>query len=180
MGNDSAPTIDPGFELNDGRVARIACSKLLDVVHDHLHWAARTHSQEIGHGDVHGRPLAPVIPANGHWMQADALLGESQRDRQLLLHLVRHLAGGPDLDSSLVIDPYDAGVGFQVRLMLSGYSKGMLDDEVGLGKALLEVTLAPRIADKGIGGDFQRSGESDITVHLRMQDRSILPQSLQR
>src|SRR5262245_55742641 len=73
MGDDGALTLDPRFELDDGSVARIACGQFLDVVHDHLHWAASAHGQEVGHGDVHGRTLAPVVPANGHWIQADAL-----------------------------------------------------------------------------------------------------------
>ena len=71
-------------------------------------------------------------------------------------------------------------MGLQVGLVLSRYRIGVLDDEVSLGKARIDVALAPRIPGKGIGGMLQRSGEPDIAVYLGMQDGSVLPQSLQR
>ena len=68
----------------------------------------------------------------------------------------------------------------EVDLVLSGHHKGVLDVEVCLGKALIDVALAPCTAGKSVGGILQRSREADIAVHLGMQDESILPQSLQR
>ena len=53
---------------------------------------------------------------------------------------------------SLVVEPYEAGVGLQVSLVLSRHRKSVLDDEVRLGKALVDIALAPRIPGKGIEG----------------------------
>src|SRR2546425_10664105 len=64
--------------------------------------------------------------------------------------------------------------------MLSRHSKSVLNDEVSLGKALVDVALAPRIPSKGIGGLLQWPGEPEIAVDLGMQDGSSLPQSLER
>ena len=71
-------------------------------------------------------------------------------------------------------------MGFQVGLVLSRHRKGVFDDHVSLGKALVDVALAPGIPSKGIGGLFQRSGEPDIAVDLGMQDGHPLPQRLER
>ena len=54
MRHHGAISLDPGFELDNRRMAGIARRQLLDVVHDHPHRAASTPRQKIGQGDVHG------------------------------------------------------------------------------------------------------------------------------
>ena len=81
MRHQGAVALDPGFELDNRRVAGIAGGQLLDVVHDYPHRAPGTHRQGVSQGNVHGGALAPVVAANGDRIQTDAFLGEPERDR---------------------------------------------------------------------------------------------------
>jgi hypothetical protein len=81
MRYESPLTFHPRFELDNRRVAGIAGGQLLDVVHHYLHRAASTHRQGVGQGNIHRGSLAPVVTANSDRIEADALLGEPQRNR---------------------------------------------------------------------------------------------------
>ena len=66
MGYHGAIPLDSGFELDHGGVPRIAGGEFFQVVHHHSHRASRMDRQEIGHRNVHGGTLPPVISANGY------------------------------------------------------------------------------------------------------------------
>src|SRR3989442_6065786 len=79
MRHQGAVALDPGFELDNRRVAGIAGGQLLDVVHDYPHRAPRTHRPGVSQGNVHGGAPAPVVAAHCDRIQTDAILCVTER-----------------------------------------------------------------------------------------------------
>ena len=79
-------------------------------------------------------PLPPKSPLPG---------GHVYAFRQLLAHLEGHLAVHPGLHPAGVVQKDHRGVGLDVGLVLVVGLERMLQYEIGLGEALLDIAVAP-------------------------------------
>ncbi len=153
-----------GFDLDDRGVARIAGGEFFLVIHHQLYRPSGFFGQEINHGEIHEIALAAEIAADINGIKVEFFLRQLERVGDLLAHAVGHFAARPELRRAVGRRADDAGMRLDVTLMHHRRGKSVLDDDVRLAKAGLEIAFAPGDIDKIVGRLLQRLGQP-LVVH---------------
>ena len=172
-GGDGSVLLDAGLDPHDGGVTGIHCGEFLGVLHDELDRPPGCLGQQVadvGPGDVH---LSAERPSEVGGVGGDLLLGQLVDAGELIASNRTHLRRHPELDLALRVDPDQGGVGLYVRLVAVRRLIGALDDHVGLGKTLLDVTLGSGDAVNEIGWCFLGL-DSHVAVEVRVQQGAVL------
>ena len=129
---------------DDGRMRGIAGGEFFPRAHHDLHRTLGPLRQEVGDGQVTRVALAPEIAPDRDDVHADVLLPEPQRVRQLPTRPEWRFAGTPGVDPAVLVEGYHAGKGLQIALVTAGDGKRVLQDDLGLAKALTYIAFGPR------------------------------------
>ena len=95
--------------------------------------------------------LTPKVAADIDVVKQELLLRYPGRSRQGLACIVGHLAAHPDMHAAAVVDVDKHGLWFDVALV-DALHVGILENEIGLGKAALQVTFCEKGPVVGIEG----------------------------
>src|SRR5439155_5011362 len=127
------------LEVNDGLGRRGVSQHVHFAAHDVLDGPEHSHRQRGDHQllEVDLAAEAASYLSGGH---ADLVLGQPERLRELVADVERRLRAGPDgkLARSIVVG--DGRMRLDVALVYDGRAPGMLDHDIGLREASLDVT----------------------------------------
>ena len=171
VGDDGAVALDAGLQPHHAGVARRAGDELFAIFHHHLHRPAAAQGQQIANRLVDGRALAAEIAADGDWIDANFFLGKIEGRRHARLQPLRRLARRPHLNALLLVDPDQAAMGLEKRLMHARHRVGVLDDDIGLGEAARDIAAGKHILDESVGRLVELLGQTLIAIDIGVNQR---------
>ena len=169
-GRDGPVFLNASLEGHHRRMPRVARHKFFDIGHDHPYGAAGCLGEPEAQMAVHEPALAAKVPADGGGIDPYLTGGQVDAFRQLLAHLKGHLAVHPGLHPATVVQKDHRGMGLGVGLGLVVGPESMLEDEIGLGEALLHVALFPGGVARDVGMLLSAVGDPRVAGEIRMKD----------
>ncbi len=141
--------------------------------HHHLDRAlrhAREHDRERlqVHGNLPAEPAADLA-----WRDLDVRCIEPEDHGGRIAHQERTLRACPDVDAAVLVHAGDAGMRLDVSLVTRGRAEHALHDDVGLGKALLDVAARQFHPTRDVGGSGLLHRRPCLGHHVVVQDRGI-------
>src|SRR5262249_58962457 len=103
--------------------------------------------------------LAPKIAPDRDNVHSDVLVPEPQRLRKLQTRPKWRFAGAPGLDPAVIVDGDHAGKGLQIALVTAGDGKRVLQDDIGLAKAINHIAFGPRQPRLTVVHVLRKNGE---------------------
>src|SRR5439155_14900976 len=112
------------------------------VTNDRTDGSARRPREEVAGVLLDGRALAAEVATDVAAVDDHLVRREVHHFGNVVPQRKRSLERGHDLDALVVVDPDDAAVGLDVALVLARTEVDILDDEVRLGKELVDLVRA--------------------------------------
>ncbi len=133
----------------------VAGGQFLCIVHDHLDGLAAFLREKVGDGDIHEAALAAEVTTDMHRMKNQLLFRHADTVRQLAAHGERRLAARPHLCATGRIGLDHASVRLEIRLVRHLRRERILDDQIGLLEALLDISFAPLEISDNVADAFE-------------------------
>ena len=113
-------------------------------------------------------------------VKQELLFRYASRSGQRLPDIIGHLAADPDVHTAAVVDVDEHCLRLDVALVDALRHVGVLDDQIGLGEATLQVAFFEKGFVVGIGRLRHLLREADVGVEVGMQYRRVVLERCER
>ena len=160
------------LELEEARRRRRRRQELLGAGEHQGHRTLERHRQ-CGGQRLEKHELAAEAAAQRRGHDAHLMLGQSERLGHLRARVEERLRRGPHRDTAEGVHRGDGHAGLEITLVDHARAVGALDHDVGLGKALDDVTASEVLRARDVGGKRFREGGASAGRPVLTQLRVI-------